>query len=124
MQDGAKDASIYHGITKKGRPTNLVSIICDNYTIDKITDTLITETGTLGIRVTSSNRIIVPRTTHEIKITIDDKTFDVKYKVSSFKGKSNFKIEFDDLKKISNFLDKSIKETESLIRKEIMQKDI
>ncbi len=124
MQDGAKDASIYHGITKKGRPTNLVSIICDNNTIDKITDTLITETGTLGIRVTASNRIIVPRTTHEIKITIDDKTFDVKYKVSSFKGKSNFKIEFDDLKKISNFLDKSIKETESLIRKEIVQKDI
>ena len=71
MHDGAKDASIYHGITKKGRPTNLVSIICDNDTIDKITDTLITETGTLGIRVTSSNRIIVPRTIHEIKIIID-----------------------------------------------------
>ena len=124
MHDGAKDASIYHGITKKGRPTNLVSIICDNDTIDKITDTLITETGTLGIRVTSSNRIIVPRKIHEIKIILDEKTFDVKYKVSSFKGKSMFKIEFEDLKKIANYLDKSIKETESLIRKEIVQKDI
>jgi hypothetical protein len=124
MLDGAKDASIYHGITKKGRPTNLVSIICDNDTIDKITDTLITETGTLGIRVTSSDRIIVPRTIHEIKITLDGKTFDVRYKSSSFKGKSTFKIEFDDLKKIANYLDKSIKDTESLIRKEIVQKDI
>jgi uncharacterized protein (TIGR00299 family) protein len=124
MHDGAKDASIYHGITKKGRPTNLVSIICDNDTIDKITDTLITETGTLGIRVTHSDRIIVPRTNHEIKITLSDEVFDVKYKSSSFKGKSTFKIEFDDLKKISNHLDKSIKETESLIRKEIEQQDV
>ncbi|TAK16199.1 MAG: TIGR00299 family protein, partial [Nitrosarchaeum sp.] len=45
----------------------------------------------------------------------------VKYKVSSFKGKNNFKIEFDDLKSIANTLNKSIKEAESLIRKEIMQ---
>jgi uncharacterized protein (TIGR00299 family) protein len=124
MFDGAKDASIYHGITKKGRPTNLVSVICDNDTIDKITDTLITETGTLGIRVTSSDRIIVPRTIHEIKIDLDGKIFDVKYKSSSFKGKSTFKVEFDDLKKIANYLDKSIKDTESLIRKEIVQKDV
>jgi uncharacterized protein (TIGR00299 family) protein len=124
MFDGAKDASIYHGITKKGRPTNLVSVICDNDTIDKITDTLITETGTLGIRVTSSDRIIVPRTIHDITITLDGRTFDVKYKSSIFKGKSMFKIEFDDLKKIANYLDKSIKETESLIRKEIVQREV
>jgi uncharacterized protein (TIGR00299 family) protein len=123
MLDGAKDASIFHGITKKGRPTNLVSIICDNNTIDKITDTLIMETGTLGIRVTSADRIIVPRTIHEIQITLADKPFNVKYKSSSFKGKSTFKIEFDDLKKIANYLDKSIKETESLVRKEIVLRD-
>ncbi len=124
MQDGAKDASIYHGITKKGRPTNLVSIICDNNTYDKIADTLITETGTLGIRVTTSNRLIVPRTIREVKLNFDGKMFAVKYKVSVFKGKSNFKIEFDDLKKISNFLNKSIKETESLIRNEIIKEDV
>jgi uncharacterized protein (TIGR00299 family) protein len=124
MQDGAKDASIYHGITKKGRPTNLVSIICDNNTYEKIADTLITETGTLGIRVATSNRLIVPRTIREAKLNFNGKIFTVKYKVSVFKGKSNFKIEFDDLKKISNFLNKSIKETESLIRNEIIKEDI
>ena len=124
MQDGAKDASIYHGITKKGRPTNLVSIICDNNTYEKIADTLITETGTLGIRVTTSNRLIVPRTIRRVKLNFNGKIFTVKYKVSVFKGKSNFKIEFDDLKKISNFLNKSIKETESLIRNEIIKEDV
>lgn len=120
MNEGAKDASIYHGITKKGRPTNLVSIICDDATVDTITDTLITETGTLGIRITSSDRIIVPRISHEVKITLENEIFEIKYKSSTFKGKSTFKIEFDDLKKIANHLHKSIKETELLIRKEIV----
>ena len=124
MNDGAKDVSIYHGITKKGRPTNLVSIICDNATMDKITNTLIDETGTLGIRVNYSDRIIVPRTIHEKKIRICDEIFNVRYKTSSFKGKSTFKIEFEDLKKIANHFGKSILETESLIRTEIVQQDI
>lgn len=123
MNEGAKDVSIYHGITKKGRPTNLISVVCMNDSIDKITDTLITETGTLGIRVSYSDRIIVPRTIHGTRIIISDKSFDVKYKVSSFKGTYTFKIEFDDLKKIANYLGKSIKETELLVRKEIQQKD-
>lgn len=121
MNKGAKDVSIYHGITKKGRPTNLISVICDDASIHEIMDILVIETGTLGIRVTTSNRFIVPRTTHDVKLTLDGKEFVVKYKVSSFKGKNNFKIEFDDLKSIANTLNKSIKETESLIRKEIMQ---
>ena len=30
MNKGAKDVSIYHGITKKGRSTNLISVICDD----------------------------------------------------------------------------------------------
>ena len=121
MNIGAKDVSIYHGITKKGRPTNLISVICDDASMHEIMDILVIETGTLGIRVTTSNRFIVPRTTHDVKLILDGKEFVVKYKVSSFKGKNNFKIEFDDLKSIANTLNKSIKETESLIRKEIMQ---
>ena len=121
MNNGAKDVSIYHGITKKGRPTNLISVICDDASMHEIMDILVIETGTLGIRVTTSNRFIVPRTTHNVKLILDGKEFVVKYKVSSFKGKNNFKIEFDDLKSIANALNKSIKEAESLIRKEIMQ---
>lgn len=124
MDNGAKDVSIYHGITKKGRPTNLISVICDDASMYKIMDTLVIETGTLGIRVTTSNRFIVPRTTYNVKLTLDGKEFSVKYKVSSFKGKNDFKIEFDDLKSISNALNKSIKEIESLIRKKIVELDV
>ena len=124
MEKGARDVSIYHGITKKGRPTNLVSVICTNDTVDEIIDILVLETGTLGIRISDSDRFIVPRTNHDISITLNDQSFQVHYKKSSFKGKTDFKIEFDDLKKISNILDKSIKETEVLLRKEIEKLEI
>lgn len=124
IEEGAKDAIISHGITKKGRPTNLVSVICDDQTLDNITQTLISETGTLGIRITRSNRIVVPRVVRTVKLNIEGHSFDVRYKISSFNGKSNFKIEFDDLKKISTLLNKPIKETESLVRKEISKGDI
>ncbi len=124
MEKGARDVSIYHGITKKGRPTNLVSVICTNETVDEIIDSLVLETGTLGIRISDSNRFIVPRTHHDVSVTLNGKSFQVHYKKSSFKGKIDFKIEFDDLKKISNIVDKSIKETEVLLRKEIEKLEI
>ena len=119
MLKGAKDVSIYHGITKKGRPTNLVSVICDDIKVDEIVDILVLETGTLGIRISESNRFIVPRSDHEITLVFNNQSFKVHYKKSSFKGKTDFKIEFDDLRTISNSIDKSIKETNSILRKEI-----
>lgn len=119
MNKGAKDVSIYHGITKKGRPTNLVSVICSDDVVDEIVDSLVLETGTLGIRISNSKRFIVPRTSHNVSLTLDGKSFQVSYKKSSFKGKTDFKIEFDDLKTISNTIDKSLKETESILRAEI-----
>ena len=119
MLKGAKDISICHGITKKGRPTNLVSVICDDIKVDEIVDTLVLETGTLGIRISESNRFIVPRSNHETSIILDEQSFKVHFKKSLFKGKTDFKIEFDDLKNISNSIDKSIKETDSILRKEI-----
>ena len=121
MDKGAKDVSIYHGITKKGRPTNLVSVICNDEYVDELVDTLVLETGTLGVRISESNRFIVPRSIHEISLILDGQLFQVHYKKSSFKGKIDFKIEFDDLKNISNSINKSIKETDSLLRKEIEQ---
>jgi len=119
MERGARDVSIYHGITKKGRPTNLVSVICNDENVDDIVDTLVLETGTLGIRISNSSRFTVPRKNHKVSLSLSGHTFQVNYKQSSFKGKTDFKIEFDDLKKISNIVDKSIKETETLLRKEI-----
>ena len=119
MKVGAKDISIYPGITKKGRPTNLISIICNDEKVNGITDILVLETGTLGIRISDSNRIIVPRTNHSFSLTFEGKSFEIKYKKSTYKEKTHFKIEFEDLKNISETLDKPIRDVELFLRKEI-----
>jgi len=122
MAHGAKDVTISSAITKKGRPTNLVSVICDSDTMNSIMDLLVTETGTLGVRVRTSERYIVPRTVKTLSVNIQGQSFDVRYKTRELNNGSHFKIESDDIKEISGVLSISFKETEELLNQEIRKK--
>ncbi|HXV66895.1 MAG TPA: nickel pincer cofactor biosynthesis protein LarC [Nitrosopumilaceae archaeon] len=117
MSFGAKDVTITSAITKKGRPTNLVSVICDSESMNSIIELLISETGTLGIRVRSSERYTVPRTVEKIPIKIEGLIFEVNCKIVYEENKiKNFKIEYDDIVLISKTINQSFKKTEELIR--------
>jgi len=123
MAHGAKDVTISSAITKKGRPTNLVSVICDSGTMNSIMELLVAETGTLGVRVRSSQRYIVPRTVKTISVNVQGQSFDVRYKTrESLNDGPHFKIESDDIKEISSTLNFSFKETEELLNQEIRKK--
>jgi len=122
MAHGAKDVTISSAITKKGRPTNLVSVICDSDTMNSIMDLLVTETGTLGVRVRTSERYIVPRSVKTLSVNIQGQSFDVRYKIRDLNNGSHFKIESDDIKEISGVLSISFKETEELLNREIRKK--
>jgi len=122
MAQGAKDVTISSAITKKGRPTNLVSVICDSDTMNSILDLLVTETGTLGVRVRTSERYIVPRAVKTLSVNIQGQNFDVRYKIRDLNNGSHFKIESDDIKEISSVLSISFKETEELLNQEIRKK--
>ena len=123
MDAGAKDVTISSAVTKKGRPTNLVSVICDSTSMNKIMELLVSETGTLGIRVRTSERFTVPRSIEKISIMIQGSQYAVRCKIS-YDGTSikNFKIESDDIKLISNSISQSFKKTEELIRIAVKQK--
>jgi len=121
MEKGAKDVTITPAITKKSRPTHLISVICDTDSMNSVLDLLFSETGTLGIRVRASERFIVPRSIVKTTITIQDKKFPIRYKII---GKDkNFKIESDDIKLIAESINKSYKQTEELIR-HIIKKEL
>jgi len=122
MAQGAKDVTISSAITKKGRPTNLVSVICDSDTMNSIMDLLVTETGTLGVRIRTSERYIVPRAVKTVSVNIQGQSFDVRYKTRDLNNGSHFKIESDDIKEISDVLSISFKETEELLNQEIRKK--
>ncbi len=119
MAQGAKDVTISSAITKKGRPTNLVSVICDSDTMNSIMDLLVTETGTLGVRIRTSERYIVPRAVKTLSVNIKGQSFDVRYKTRDLNNGSHFKIESDDIKEISSALSISFKDTEELLNQEV-----
>jgi len=122
MAHGAKDVTISSAITKKGRPTNLVSVICDSDTMNSIMDLLVTETGTLGVRIRTSERYIVPRAVKTVSVNIQGQSFDVRYKTRDLNNGSHFKIESDDIREISSALSISFKDTEELLNQEIRKK--
>ena len=119
MSNGAKDVTITSGITKKGRPTQLISVICDSESMNTILELLVAETKTLGVRIRNSERYVVPRSIEQDTVEIDGHKFSVHYKI--VKGNSHFKIEFEDIKSISNSLSMSFNQTEELLREKINQ---
>ena len=121
MSNGAKDVTITSGITKKGRPTQLISVICDSESMNSILELLVAETKTLGVRIRNSERYVVPRSIEQDTVEIDGHKFPIHYKI--VKGNSHFKIEFEDIKSISDSLNKPFHQIEELIREKIMEKD-
>jgi len=123
IANGAKDVTVAPAITKKGRPTNLVSVICDSSSVNTVLDTLISETGTLGIRIRSSTRFVVPRVIISVPVIIHGKSFTVRCKmVKNHDLVQHFKVEALDVKLVSDSLAISFKDANELIRTEIKQK--
>ncbi len=123
ISNGAKDVTVTSGITKKGRPTNLVSIICDPSATNSLINMLVSETGTLGIRIRSSSRYIVPRIIVSIPISIQEKNFTVRCKIVKHNDMvKHFKVESDEVREIADSLSLSFKETSYLISEEVKRK--
>ena len=120
MENGAKDVTVSQAITKKGRPTQLVSVICDSKNVNSLLNILIVETRTLGVRVRTSERFVVPRKILESDVTLENQNFKVHYKISD---SDHFKLEFEDVKSISNVLNISFNKTEELLKEQIKKKN-
>ncbi len=116
MASGAKDISIIPTIAKKGRPSHIISVICDSDSVNQILDVLVSETGTLGVRIRPSDRFIVPRKTLTMKVKIHNKDFTVRCKVTKSK---QFKVEYDDIRFIAQQLSMTFRQTEELIKAQV-----
>ena len=120
MENGAKDVTVTHAITKKGRPSQLVTVICDSKNTNLLLNLLISETRTLGVRIRTSERYVVPRKILESVVTLENQDFTIHYKISDSK---HFKLEFEDVKLVSNELNLSFNKTEELLREQIKKKN-
>ncbi len=118
IDGGAMDVSISHTTTKKNRPASLVTVICTDEMADKITRILFDETGTLGVRIRHSERLTWPRKIRTEHVTINGVEFDIRLKVNPSTGKL-FKVEFGDIRMVSERLGLPLRDAEELIRSAI-----
>jgi hypothetical protein len=124
MNEGAKDVTVIPGITKKNRPANIIRILSDNFNREILIERLFKETGTSGIRINEINRITLERNIIIMQVIVNESEYNIKIKITRDSSNNiiNIKPEFEDLKKISEFENKSLKTIQELVMYQIHKK--
>ncbi len=117
LVEGAKDVSVIPMFTKKNRPGQIIKVIADQKDIGHLSDVLINETGTLGVRVYLCERHIVTQETQFVDVLIGDVKETVKVKVSKNRNGIIIRIkpEYDDLKGLAEKTNKPLRELSELV---------
>ncbi|AXI25465.1 TIGR00299 family protein [Methanofervidicoccus sp. A16] len=117
---GAKEVFVVNGIGKKNRPTYVITVITDYGNLHRMVETLMEETGTLGVRIKEVDRIKAERRIEVQSINIKGRSYKVRVKVSYLGDKLiNIKPEYDDVKKIAEDLNIPLRVVLKEIEKEI-----
>lgn len=119
MVEGALDVQVIPAITKKNRPSYILSVICKDIDKEKFLSLIFSETGTLGIRMSKERmRVVAEREIKEIKVELEGKNFNVRVKISKDNSGNiiSLKAEYDDCTRISNELNIPLKSVERKIK--------
>jgi hypothetical protein len=119
MKAGALDAAVYPGTGKKGRASHLLSVLCPPDVADSMVHVIMRQTGTLGVRVTPTGRVVLPREVRRIAVEIDGAEYAFRYKVRTHMGETDFKIEYDDISEAVARSGMSAMLVERLVRRRI-----
>lgn len=122
--NNAKDVTVLHGISKKNRPSFVVKVLADKASRDALIQILLSETGSLGCRVSEVNRITTSRSFVTLPIAIENRKFEVKIKISKNGNGSikSVKPEYDDIKNISTELKIPYKKVFDTVYHELIEK--
>ena len=110
---GAKDIVIIPAIMKKGRPAHVIKVIAKPEDTAKIARKIITETGSLGIRVVPTrHRLIAARKIDVIKFEVEGQLYETAVKIArdSEGILLNISAEFEDCKTIAKTSGVPVKE--------------
>lgn len=103
MDTGALDVSLMPAVMKKGRAGNVISVIARHDDLDRLSELIMRETGSLGVRVFPSlHRHVADREQKTVEVEINGLIYQAAVKVSRFEGRMlNIKPEFEDCKRIA-----------------------
>jgi hypothetical protein len=128
LDAGAKDVWVTSAQFKKNRPGYVLHAICDLDDLGKISQVMMKETGTLGVRYQPWDRFILRREIVAIKLKLKKRTFDVRLKVARDRLGEIIRIkpEFEDIDSISRTTSLPAREISALVlekaRKELERK--
>ena len=118
LDAGASDVSITPIIMKKNRQGSLLKVISRKDKRDDLVNLLFKETGSLGIRIAPNiHRGIAKREFIKKTFEIKDKEYEVTFKIGYVNGEiiSN-RAEYEDLKKIAQDTNLSLREVKEIIK--------
>ena len=120
LDAGAKDTWITSAQFKKNRPGCTLHVICSHEDLDKISEIIMRETGTLGVRYQQWNRFVLSREIVLIKFQLESKRFDVRVKIARDRSGKVLRIkpEFEDLDSISRATSRPLHEISALVLEE------
>ena len=112
LAEGPKDVSIIPAVTKISRPSHIIKVIADQKDATRLSEVLIVETGTLGVRVYYCQRHIISRELLMVELQVLGNKESVRVKVSkNAKGEViRVKPEFEDLKALAEKTKKPLRE--------------
>lgn len=125
LKHGARDVSIIPTITKKNRPGYLLRVIAKPMDCDILSEVIIRETGTLGVRVIQYvHRNITSRKIIPVHVDINGKTIEIRIKVGTIGNEIiSIKPEYEDVRKASDENGLPLKDVMDAA-KEVFMKDL
>ena len=125
MEAGARDVSITPVFMKKNRPGQLISIITDKAKSERLAELLMEETGTLGVREMPVSRHISRRSSGTVELEVVGRKFQVKVKraLTTTGHAQGGKVEYEDLRRISNETGLSLRELQQIVKTRVIARD-
>ena len=123
LDAGAKDVWITPAIFKKSRPGHVLHAICEPPDALKISEIMMKETGTLGVRCQQLSRFILRRETRTVRIEIAGKMFEIRVKFAR-DGSGRImraKPEFEDVQLVAGILSVPAREVSGTVLREVMR---
>lgn len=102
MAAGARDAFVAPVLGKKGRPAQLITVLCDRDRVQPLAAILFRESTTFGVRYREERRVVLERAWHEVHTSYGA----VRIKIAKYDGQTVTRApEFDDCRKLAGAAD-------------------
>jgi len=124
LAEGARDVCLIPMFTKKNRPGQVLKVIAERENVERLSQVLIEQTGSLGVRVYPCERRILARQMTTVEVIIDGHRELVKVKVAKDREGRIVRIkpEYDDLKNLAETLSKPLREIMNVVECEARRK--